>query len=209
MTPSIGAVRKRLGSLPAGILMGALCGAVVGGVLGRLYMRLIFLVNTDRDGAKTDFGTAGQFTVGGSLSLAMLCTVTGVIGGMLYVGVRRWLPGRTTLARGVAFGLLMSFGPGFVFLGQVDLQIFESALPIFLGFVALIVLYGVGVTLLTDRVSPPAAELDRSRRSRRVVVVAGVLLAVLAVLNAGGIVEDAGTCLSGDGNGGCGTPAKD
>jgi len=138
-----------------------------------------------------------------------VCTVTGVIGGMLYVGLRRWLHGPTVLARGVAFGLLMSFGPGLVFLSPVDLNIFEPALPVYLGFVALIVLYGVSVAMLTDRVSPPAAEVDRSRRSRRVVAVAtGVVLAFLALNSVVVAIEDAGTCLSGDGNGGCGTPAK-
>jgi len=208
MTPLVGTVRQRLGSLPAGLLIGGLCGVFVGGVLGRLYMHLIIVVDPDRDGARTDFGTAGQITVGGSLTLAMLCAVTGVIGGMLYVGLRPWLPGRSTLARGVAFGLLMGFGPGAIFLGQVDLQIFEPALPIFLGFIGLFVLYGVGVALLTDRVSPPTALLDRSGRSHRVVMVVGFVLLVFGVLIMGGVIEDAGTCLSGDNKGGCATPAK-
>jgi len=207
MTHLIGSVWKRLGSLPAGVLMGGLWGALVGGVLGRLYMRLIFLQNPARTGADTDFGTAGQVTVGGIVNLAILSAVTGGMGGALYIGVRRWLPGRSTRARGVAFGLLVSFGPGALFLGQVDLTIFEPALPIFLGFVALFVLYGVAVALLTDRVSPPGALLDRSSRSHRVVMVAGVALFVFALLFMVGVVKDAGTCLSGDDNGGCAIPA--
>ena len=208
MTRSIGAIRDRLGSLPAGAVVGALCGAFTGGVLGRLYMRLIFLVDPDRDGARTDFGTAGQFTVGGSVNLAILCTFTGVLGGMLYVAVRRWLPGRSTLGRGLAFGTLLSFGPGAVFLGPVDLTIFEPAVPIFLGFVVLFVLYGGGVALLTDRMSPPSAGLDQSGRSHRVAIMAGLALLVFALLQVGDIIKDAGTCFSGDDNGGCADPAK-
>ena len=204
----IGATWRRLGSLPAGVAMGALCGAVVGGVLGRLYMRLIFLLDPDKDGAKTDFGTVGEVTVGGSLTLAVACAITGAMGGGLYVVVRRWLPGGSTRARGAAFGLLVGFGPGVIFLGEIDLRVFEPALPIFLGFEALMVLYGVGVALLTDRVSPPATTLDRSGRARWAVMAAGFALVVFAVLVMGGVYEDRGTCLSADGVGGCAIDSK-
>ena len=208
MSRLIGRVWKRLGSLPAGVLIGALCGALIGGVLGRVYMRVIFLVDRGTEGARTDFGTAGQVTLGGIISLTILSAVTGGMGGALYIGLRSWLPGRSTSARGAAFGLLVSFGPGAIFLGAVDLTIFEPALPIFVGFVALFVLYGVGVARLTDRVSPPGKLLDRSGRSHRVVIVAGVALFIFAVLFMVGVVKNAGTCLSGDDNGGCAAPAK-
>jgi hypothetical protein len=203
VTSVVGAVRQRFGSLLLGIFFGALCGALIGGVLGRLYMRLIFLGNQGRDGAVTDFGTAGQFTVGGSVNLAILCAVTGAVGGMLYVGVRRWLPGRSTSARGVVFGVLISFGPGQVFLGPVDLTIFEPALPIFFGFAGLFVLYGVALALLINRVSPPTVLLERSSRSSRVAMMVVFAIVVFGLLLMRGIVHDAGTCLSGDDNGGC------
>jgi hypothetical protein len=113
----IARLRARLGALPAGCLVGGLCGAVIGGIVGRILMRLIFLMDTSKDGASTDFGTAGQITLGGSFTLLMLCLVTGTIGGALYVGLRRWLPGSSATARGASFGLLMTAGPGAVSLG--------------------------------------------------------------------------------------------
>src|SRR5437870_3892257 len=146
----LGKAMQRLGALPAGVLAGALFGALVGGVLGRILMRIIFLIDKSNDGAETDFGTVGEVTVGGTLTLLVLSSITGVMGGIFYIGIRRWLPWPSPVARGVFFGLLMMFGPGLIFLGDVDLQIFEPALLIFAAFVAFIVLYGVCVALLTE-----------------------------------------------------------
>ena len=127
---------QRLGALPAGVLAGALFGALVGGVLGRVLMRVIFLIDKSNDGAETEFGTVGEITVGGTLTLLVLSSITGVMGGIFYIGIRRWLPWPSPVARGTFFGLLMMFGPGLLFLGDVDLQIFEPALVIFPAFVA-------------------------------------------------------------------------
>ena len=201
----------RLGALPAGMFAGALFGAVIGGVAGRIVMRLIFLIDESTDGAKTDFGTAGEITVGGSFTLLVLSTITGVIGGAIYVGLRRWLP-FSGAARGAFFGLLMMFGPGVIFLGEVDLQIFEPALPILAMFVVLIVLYGIGVALLTDRLHAPKP-VQPSARMERAALVAQVLLTLgicfMAVLITQHVYANAGDCLTADGNGGCGAHSTD
>lgn len=197
----------RLGALPAGILAGAVSGAVFGGVCGRIFMRIIFLIDQSTKGAETDFGTVGEITFGGSLALLTLSMITGVIGGAIYVGIRRWLPWASPVGRGVVFGLLMMFGPGVIFLGEVDLQIFEPALPILAGLVALIVLYGVAVALITERLSParavkPGARMDAVARGA--VRVVAVVLVVWAGLVAKNVQYHAGTCLTGDRSGGCG-----
>lgn len=194
----------RLGALPIGVVAGGAFGAVIGGVLGRILMRVIFLLDQSKDGAETDFGTAGQITVDGSITLAMLCTVTGVMGGSLYVGLRRWLPGSSSAVRGTGFGLLMSFGPGIVFLGEVDLQIFEPAVPIYAAFVTLIVLYGICVAVVTDRVHPLPDVLRPTGVARWAVRIVAVCVLAFAALVTGGVHDNGGTCLSGDGTGGCG-----
>src|SRR5438876_6306242 len=102
----LGKAVQRLGALPAGVLAGALFGALFGGVLGRILMRVIFLIDKSNDGAETDFGTVGEITVGGTLTLLVLSSITGVMGGMFYIGIRRWLPWPSPVARGVFFGLL-------------------------------------------------------------------------------------------------------
>src|SRR5207244_3391080 len=70
----LGKAMQRLGALPAGVLAGALFGALVGGVLGRILMRIIFLIDKSNDGAETDFGTVGEITVGGTLTLIVPST---------------------------------------------------------------------------------------------------------------------------------------
>ena len=194
-------------ALRAGITSGATFGAVVGGVGGRIAMRLTFLLDQSTDHAKTGFGgTVGEITVGGTLGLMTFTTIAGVIGGSIYIAVRRWLPW-SGLPRGVFFGLLMMFGPGVVALGDVDLEIFEPALPIFAMFVVLIVLYGVGVALVTDRLHAPPAVLPDLRMefaARMVQCLLAVGLCVMAGFATYHVHDKAGSCLSADPNtGGC------
>ena len=201
----------RTGALPAGILAGALCGAVCGGVGGRVVMRIIFLIDQETKGAQTDFGTIGEITIGGSFTLLVLSTIAGIIGGVLYVGLRRWLPW-SGVARGVFFGLMMMFGPGVIALSEVDLSIAEPAIPILYMFVALIVLYGVCVALLTDRLHPEPT-VDPSPRTKLVTTAAQSLLALgivfMAILVTENVHSQAGSCLSADDNGGCAVRATD
>lgn len=195
----------RTGALPAGVLAGALFGALIGGIGGRIIMRLIFLIDRETGGAKTDFGTIGEITIGGSFTLLVLSTIAGIAGGVIYVAVRRWLPW-SGVARGVFFGLLMMFGPGVIAVSEVDLQILEPALPIFAMFVVLIVLYGLAVTTLTDRLhAPPSVRpgprMERATRALHVLVAAGIC--AMAILASQNVYEHAGSCLSVDGDGGC------
>ena len=190
----------RTGALPGGVFAGALFGALLGGVGGRIVMRLIALIDSSTDGAQTDFGTIGEITIGGTITLLVLSTIAGVVGGVIYVALRRWLPW-SGAARGLFFGLMMMFGPGFIALGEVDLQIVEPALPIFAMFVALIVLYGVGVALLTDRLhTPPLARTGPrvARAVRGAQALAALGICILAVLVTSDVYDKAGTCLSAD-----------
>jgi hypothetical protein len=202
---------RRLGALPAGVLSGAIFGALIGGIGGRIVMRLIYLIDRDTRGAETDFGTIGEFTLGGSFTLLVLSTIAGVIGGALYVGLRRWLPW-SGVARSVFFGLMMMFGPGVIALGEVDLQIVEPAIPILYMFVALIVLYGVCVAFLTDRLHTEPAK-QPGPRLRLATTVAQSLLGIgivtMAVLATENVYSNAGSCLSADQEGGCAVRAED
>ena len=175
-------------------------------------MRAIFLIDKSTDGAETDFGTVGEITVGGTLTLLVLSTLAGVFGGVAYVAIRRWLPWPSPVARGAFFGLLMMFGPGVIFLGEVDLQIFEPAVPIFAMFVVLIILYGIAVAVVTDRMRPLPAVCPGPRvetAARWLVRLAAVGVLVMAVLATQNVYDKAGTCLTADGNGGCGVRVSD
>jgi hypothetical protein len=204
-------VWERTGALRAGVIAGAVFGAVFGGVGGRIVMRLIALIDTSTDGAQTDFATVGEMTVGGTFTLLVLSTIAGVIGGVIYVAVRRWLP-FSHLAQGAFFGLLMMFGPGVIALGEVDLQIFEPAVPIFAMFVALIVLYGIGVALLTDRLHAPPAARPGPRVelvARSLVGLVAVGICAMAVLVTYNVHDKAGSCLSAGDTGGCAVRVTD
>lgn len=201
----IGQARRRLDALPAGVIAGALFGAFFGGVLGRVLMRIVLLGDESKSGAETDFGTAGQITVGGSFTLLMLSIIGGVIGGTLYVGLRRWLP-RGRAPRALFFGLLMAFGPGVIAISEVDMQIFEPAVPIYLSLATLILLYGASVSWLVDRLQPmrPVRAGPRIERVRGgVLALAALGICALAVLATQNVYANGGTCLSGDGMGGC------
>lgn len=202
---------ERTGALRAGIVAGPICGAVIGGVGGRFVMRIVYLIDKSTDGAKTDFATVGEITVGGTFTLMILATLAGVIGGVLYVAVRRWLPW-SGVARGAFFGLLMMFGPGVIAVSEVDLQIFEPALPIFAMFVVLVVLYGVGVALLTDQIhAPPAVRTSRRMEVATPVLqfLAGGAICVMAALVTYNVYDHAGSCLSVGDDGGCAVRPSD
>lgn len=199
-------------ALRAGVVSGALCGFLVGGIGGRIVMRVIALIDESTDGAEAEFGTIGEVTVGGTFTLAVLATLAGTIGGAIYVAIRRWLPS-SRVTRGLFFGLLMMSGPGVIAVSEVDLQIVEPALPIFGMFVALILLYGIGVSLLADRLQvPPQATPSRlvDRATRTLQAAVAIALCAVAILVAFHVNDQAGTCLSADQTtGGCAVPAPD
>jgi hypothetical protein len=72
-----------------GVLAGALGGLVVAGVGGRLFMFVLAELNTEDAGVLTDDGFAmGQFTLSGTLNLLSFTTAIGIVGGLLFVGLR-------------------------------------------------------------------------------------------------------------------------
>jgi hypothetical protein len=110
------------------------------------------------------------------------------------------------VVRGLIFGVLLVCGPGFIAIGETDLQIFEPALPIFAMFAALEVLYGLLVALIADRLHPapsirPGWRLAVALRGLHYVVAAAVC--VFAVLLALHIVDGEGSCLTAGPAGGC------
>lgn len=92
-----------------GLVGGIIAGVLVGGLGSRLVMRV--LAATSGDGAQGALTEAeervGQITAGGTIGLVVFVGVFGgVVGGLLYVIVRRVLPARAWMA-GLAFGLLL------------------------------------------------------------------------------------------------------
>jgi hypothetical protein len=132
-----------------GTAAGAVVGLVVGGIWGRAFMALLAALNEEDHGTRTDDGfSMGQFTIGGTVNLA----VVAAIGGLVFLVVRglRFGPGwfRTT---SVAVGATVVVGSLLVHSDGVD---FSRVDPVALTVVLTLsmpLLYAVGVTWLGDR----------------------------------------------------------
>jgi len=120
-------------------------GALVGGVGSRIAMRISAIMATEAEqGTLTDADqVVGDMTLGRTLVLIVFGgLLTGMAGGLMYSGARRWLADARQL-RGLAFGalLLVSTGwsvierdnPDFAALGSVTANVTMFAI-IFLAF---------------------------------------------------------------------------
>ena len=97
-----GSVRLRLASL--GILSGLLVGILMG-IAARIAMRIVALL--------VDQGL--EFTVAGTLGIILMVSFASVLLGLIFVAVRKYLPG-AGLLKGLAFSGLVFFFIGIPFL---------------------------------------------------------------------------------------------
>lgn len=191
------------------VVAGALAGFVSAGIGSRVVMRIIAVLNEDRDGVMTDASaTVGDISSGGTISLLFLGTVAGVIGGLLYLGLRRWL-WVPQAWRGLTFGLvtLVTVGQPVFDPANVDFQIFEPVLVVIALFAVLFLLNGLMLAPLADRIHPEPVYKSSARVPRAatgVIALVSILGLILAVGTVQTMVDDAGTCYAAAGGGeGC------
>jgi len=164
-------------------------------------MRVIALVDSDSAGAGTDSGSVvGEISLVGTISLLVLGVILGVLGGLLYLGLRRWLPAPPPL-RGAMFGAftLLTVGNVLFDTHNPDFQIFEPVLLVVVLFASLFFVNGLILALLLDRIHP-----EPSNPSGRFVPWLCVgAMAIAALIGLTGLAEstqemldDAGTCIS-------------
>lgn len=137
-----------------GVLGGIAAGLLVGGITNRLIMRILAVVNDEKAGIMTENGNiTGEITAGGTFGLIIfLGLVSGIIGGLSYVVIRRWLPGGGLL-KGLAFGLVLLCFSGTIIFDpdNVDFALFGPR-QLSVGLFALLFpLYGVAVSLIVER----------------------------------------------------------
>ena len=145
---------ERIGRmLVIGVLGGIPAGLLVGGIVNRLIMRILALLNDEKAGIMTGNGNViGEITAGGTFGLILFVGIaSGAVGGLVYVLIRRWLPGGPLL-KGVAFGLvLLCFSGTIVFdRDNIDFALFGPRLSVGL-FALLFPLYGVAVSFIVER----------------------------------------------------------
>jgi hypothetical protein len=145
--------------LSAGVVGGLATGALIGGVGGRLAM-FVLRVTSDPSlhGLKTDDGfTIGRFS-GETLFLVLVTAALGVLGGLLYLAVRPWLPERWRAALAGVFGGIVG-GAAFIRPDGIDFTRLDP-LPLAIAmFIALPAIYGVAMSLFVERLlrSDPGA----------------------------------------------------
>jgi hypothetical protein len=135
----------------AGAVAGSLTGAVIGGIGGRLAM---FVLRLTSDPALRGLNTDDDFTIGtfsgATLFLVIVTTVLGMIGGLVYLVVRGWLPER---GRPWLFSALTGIVGGATVIrpGGTDFTLLEPLGLAVAIFVALPAAYGVATSLLAER----------------------------------------------------------
>lgn len=142
---------------------GFLTGAAVGGIGGRLAMFVLRLTSDPAlDGLKTDDDfTIGVFS-GETLFLLIVTAVLGLIGGLVYLAVRSWLPGRV---RSWLFGALTGIVGGTLVIRPegIDFTLLEPLWLAIAMFVVLPAAYGVAVSLLAERFLAADSTFSHSR----------------------------------------------
>lgn len=148
---------KRVGRLVAvGLVAGLVAGFIVGGLGSRVAMRIVSLVAGHAHyGEITDAeATVGEISTGGTAFVLFVGAFSGILGGLAYVVVRRWLPG-STFVKGLTFGLLLLVVAGTTVIegDNPDFTRFVSPYLAVGLFVMLFVLFGVLVAGLVERLA--------------------------------------------------------
>lgn len=157
------AVLHALRLASAGLLAGVAAGAVAG--LGaRLAMYLVRLMNPAYNGVVTHAGhEVGQVTASGVGVLISEGIFLGIPAAVVYLVVRRWIPGRG-VRKGVAFGLVLLVVAAPVMLnGNYEFFRYVSAWISVPLFALLYPLYGVVVSPLTERLGRGTQGPPRNR----------------------------------------------
>jgi hypothetical protein len=142
---------------------GALTDAVIGGIGGRLAM---FVLRLTSDPALRGLKTDDDFTIGifsgATLFLVIVTTVLGIVGGLVYLVVRGWLPER---ARAWLFGALTGIVGGATVIrpGGIDFTLLEPLGLAVAMFVVLPAAYGVAMSLLAERFLADDSAFGRSK----------------------------------------------
>ncbi len=137
--------------LAAAMTAGFIAGLTIGGVGGRLAMFVLRLTSDPNlRGLETDDGfTIGVFS-SATLFLLVFTALEGMVGGILYLAVRSWLPRR---ARPWVFGVITAVVGGALIMrpNGIDFTLLEPLGLAVAMFIALPAAYGVAVSLLAER----------------------------------------------------------
>jgi hypothetical protein len=188
--PGLGTVTRQLGRAAAVSIAAGLTGGFVAGLLARTAMRVIALATPGQSGLLTENGAVvGAITSDGTAFVIVAGAFLGLPAGLVYLGIRRWLPaGRWP--RSVAFGalslclggglIITAANPDFARLGTPGLDIAV--------FVLSFLVAGMAISVVAEWLDvrlPPTGPTDTSRLYLGVyaaLVVASIAFLFLAVI---------------------------
>ena len=162
-------------------LAAGLTGSVAAGFGARLVMWVIRLQNGSHDGEVTHASSEiGRWTLEGTLAVVQSALSAGALGGVLYLLLRRVLPG-PSVVRGLGFGLLaLALFGGFVLAVDYEYVRYVDARQSVALFAALFPLFGVVAALVADAVAPPPPARERRWPWLRWVVRAALVVLTVA-----------------------------
>jgi hypothetical protein len=138
-------------SLSIGVVGGVVTGLVVGGLGGRIAMFLLRLTSSSSlHGVETDDGAIIGVVSFATIFLLLVAAAVGILGGVLYLAIRDWLPRRGRAAVAAAFGGIVG---GARLLDPHGLD-FTALAPLWLAvalFVAIPAAYGAMTSALVER----------------------------------------------------------
>jgi hypothetical protein len=163
------------------LVVGATVGLVVAGGGARLAMRLIAVADNREDfGAITSSeATVGEITLEGTVAVLLTGLALGIMGALLYVALRAWLPVRRDYRSVIYVLMVLGFGLSLTIDGNQGDFVFLDTATSLATFSAVLVLYAVAVPVLIDRFAPRVV-----RRSRLGHSVVACVLAISLVVGA-------------------------
>ncbi|MEA2451473.1 MAG: hypothetical protein QOG04_183 [Actinomycetota bacterium] len=144
-------VRRAAAHLSSGVWGGILSGFVIGGIGGRLAMFVLRLTSDPSiRGLDTDDGFKIGSLTGSTLFLVGITMAAGMLGGLVYLLVRGWLPQQhRALYMASFFGLFG--GATIVKPDGIDFTRVEPHVLSICFFILLPALYGAAVSIVTER----------------------------------------------------------
>ena len=188
--PGLAAVTREMGRMAAISIAAGLGGGFLAGLLARIAMHVIALATPAQPGLLTESGAVvGAITSEGSAFVVVAGAFVGLPAGLVYLGVRRWLPaGRW--ARSLTFGAvsLCLGGSLMISAGNADFdRVGTPGLDIVV-FVLSFVIAGMAISVLAewlDRRLPETGPRDTTRLYLGVyaaIVVASIAFLFLAFI---------------------------
>jgi hypothetical protein len=185
--------QEMLAAVFRAVAIGTMAGFAAGFAAGlwmRVAMRVsgFLTVDANRGLLTENEAVVGEITLAGTLSIAMFGAIVGIMGGLLYVALRRWFPGNAW-QRPLGYGGLLLGVFGFFVMDQnnPDYRLFGPPW-VNVGMCSIAyILFGVLTCVLVDWLDRRVPHLVQSDRSRRQTVLTGVVLAPFALLGCAAI----------------------